>query len=110
MDLMSIGKEQALDNLTWIGGRFKGYSDADVSISRVHWNKRINPNIMAYSFVFRNEATKMSERVQVSIYKNRVLFRPSNEGIRLNNSSSEKNKNKYFKINRSFIPDLGKDI
>ena len=81
--------------LVWIGSTH-GTSDADVSISRVKWNKEKGK---AYSFVFRNEAPeKLGESLQIAINKNRVFFKASKEGYKARIRENAKAQNAYMTV------------
>lgn len=97
---MQMTKEQVLEErFNWLGGA-KKKSGADVSINRVYWNKQDMPDVYAYSFVFRNEAANIGERIQLAFYKNRIMIKPSDIGYKLTCRTDEKNGNRYFKVKR----------
>lgn len=91
-----INRQEILDSqFHWIGQVTRTASKADVSINRVFWDKQ-NSADMAYHFVLRNKAASIGDFVQIAIYKNRVLLRPGDQGLRL--QSRKDNPNRYIKV------------
>lgn len=86
--------------LNWVGSSItKRSSRADVSISRVKWNKEKGK---AFSFVFRNDApNKLGSSLQIAVNKNRVFFRSSPGGVNTHTKSNSKAANTYMTIKES---------
>lgn len=81
--------------------------NCDISISR--WNKSpketpAEKKVYRYGITVRNEAIKaLGDYVDVSVYKNRVFFKPCAEGEGYKTSVSSKSgcPNRYFSIGRT---------
>lgn len=99
-------RTEAQDRFDWHGmtGKSKKKTASDVSIN-LHKGEHIG-------ITFRNGADKkIGERLEVAVYKNRVLFRDSPNGVIMQNKSGKIGKNVYARINditeelRPFIGD-----
>lgn len=93
-------KKAQNEKFDWIecsgrGGRRSAQSD--ISVNCITYNKVARAGI---SFTFRNDVWQFfGERVEIAIYKNRILFRTATNstGMQLC-SGSAKTPNKYFKM------------
>lgn len=91
MDKQNLKRAQD-EQFSWIGGEQLRYrlSDRDVVINKVKANRKGDP--FRYSVTFKNRAydwLKDIERVQFAIFKNRIMWRESDEGFTLSCKKKE---------------------
>lgn len=98
MEITRNAKEAQDEKFTWIGANAKNYhrSNDDVSIGVI---KNGRDPQGAISFTFRNGCwNNFGKRVEIAIYKNRVMFRTSEKGASLNTRSINNSVNRYMKL------------
>ena len=90
------------EKFSWLGREqlSKQLSEKDVVINRVKGAKKNEP--YRYSIIFKNKAYKWledAERIQFAIYKNRIMWRKSEEGFSLQKKTRSRNtESRYLSV------------
>lgn len=97
-------KQMQDEKFTWFGNNTmsKNFSQKDISINLIKTGSLKNgKSTYGFSIIFRNKTwEKFSNRIEIATYKNRVLFRNSDNerGILLTKKADNTTQNHYAKL------------